>query len=440
MKVGEGTMGRHRTLTIAEREAIYQSKLSGTPLVEVAQALGCSLACVRKWWRVGRDKGLTGLHRQGRKRSAPGALSQFEPLVAERALYWKQQHPKRGASRILADLATDPDVAELCLPRPRTLARFFQQQCPHLLQKRQPQPSAPPSPRQVHELWQLDSKEAIRLGDGSLATVLEVREPVACACLGLLAHQVDTARGWRKLSLREIQADLRQVFSVWGLPAAIQTDRERVYGQPASEGFPSRFTLWLIGLGLRHEFSRPRQPTDQAAVEREHRTIFDWLERPQPWADLSAFQTDLDRARAAHNSLLPSQAGDCQNHPPLQAHPEVGQPLRPYHPSAELALFQLGRVDAFLARFHWTYQVSSSGQVLIAQQAYSVGVASAGQRVDVVFEPQARSFAFHDGKSGTFIKRHSAKGLDVATITGLQQVPPLDQHTQLSFPFFATPD
>jgi hypothetical protein len=70
-----------------------------------------------------------------------------------------------------------------------------------------------------------------------------------------------------KLSLREIQDDLRCVFTEYGLPCAIQTDREVVYGRPLVEAFPTLFTLWLVGLGVEHRFKRPNHVTDQAAVE-----------------------------------------------------------------------------------------------------------------------------------------------------------------------------
>jgi len=131
-------------LTVAEREAIYRGKLAGKRLLELADELSCSSDCARKWWRVGRDQGLDGLRRSGRKRGKTGALSRFNPLVAQRALYWKRRHPKRGPTRILADLEKDALLEGLVLPKPRALAYFFRQTCPELLQKRQPRPAAPP--------------------------------------------------------------------------------------------------------------------------------------------------------------------------------------------------------------------------------------------------------------------------------------------------------
>jgi transposase InsO family protein len=337
----------------------------------------------------------------------------------------------------LADMQADPVLTGIALPSPRALASFFRVACPELLQKRQRRLPAPPKAQHVHQFWQVDGKEAIVLADGTIALVLEVREPYACVCLGATAYAVQTAKAWRKLTLQEIRASLRLVFTRFGLPVGLQTDRETVYGRPASEAFPTLFTLWLIGLGIDHHFTRPGQATDQAHVEREHRTVFDWIEEPQPLANLEALQAALDQARYMHNQVLPSQAGDCRGRPPFQVHPEVLTPHRPYHLAVEFSLFDLNQVDQFLAQFTWSYRVSKVGQVDIADHMYQVGTAHAGQRVDVRLDPSDRHFVFSDSQSGATIKRYPAKGLDIATITGLDYAPADESNEpiQLSFPW-----
>jgi transposase InsO family protein len=331
-------------------------------------------------------------------------------------------------------LQLDPSLSALRLPKPRALAYFFRAVCPELLQPRNPRPPKPQKARHVHEIWQIDGKEAIRLADGTIATVLDVREPVACISLGAFAHSVKTKKAWRKLNLREIQADLRQLFTKWGLPKGIQTDRESVYGSLPTEAFPTLFTLWLVGLGIQHHLSRPAQPTDQAHVERNHQTIFYWMETPYPWPNLSSLQAKLDEACYMHNEVLPSRARDCNGGVPIEVHPEVCNPRRPYHPGIELTLFDLARVDDFLSRFSWSYKVSKMGQFRIAKQRYSLGQAVANQYIDARFEPDGRQFAFYDGRKGKLVKRCPAKGLDVAIITGLDIPPsPPPGPIQLSF-------
>lgn len=50
-----------KKLTQAEREQIYLLKRSGQTILQIAQALSISHACVRKWWRRGGDCGMQGL-------------------------------------------------------------------------------------------------------------------------------------------------------------------------------------------------------------------------------------------------------------------------------------------------------------------------------------------------------------------------------------------
>jgi hypothetical protein len=427
-------MNNRRSLTVAEREAIYDGKLGGERLVDLAQECQCSLSCARKWWRVGRKQGRDALRRQ-RLSLAGGALSHFESVVAERALYWKRLHPKRGASRILADMEGDKLLTGVRLPKPSALAAFFHEACPELLQHREPRPKSPSRSTYIHALWEIDGKENIRLADSTIATALDVREPLACYFLGSFAHAVQTEKTWRKLDLREIQADLRLVFAEFGLPVAIQTDRESVYGKPPEENFPTLFTLWLVGLGIAHQFGRPGQAIDQTHVERGHKTLFDWIEEPQPLANLVVLQSALDEARFMHNCVLPSHAGDCQGHPPQEIHPEVKVPLRPYAPDAELALFDLQRVDQFLSRFAWPHQVSKVGQVTVGPHLYYVGVTYAGQTVDVRFDPEDRHLAFHNAQNGHLLRRQPIRELTVVSITGLEvPAPPTGIPVQLSFP------
>ena len=416
-------MTRRAPLTVGEKETIYFGKLAGGRLEDLATQVRCSLSCARKWWRIGRDGGVAALRQERPVERKTGALSRFDPLVAERVLYWKQTHPRRGPDRILATMAGDELLAGLKLPKRSTLAAFFKEACPELLQKRRPRPKSPPKAQRVHELWQMDAKENIVLGDGTI--------------LGCFAHAVQTEKHWRKLTLREIQADLRVVFTEFGLPLGLQTDRERVYGRPGTEAFPTLFTLWLEGLGTNHQLIRPGQPTDQPHVERGHRTWNDWLMQPEPTSDLITYRTELAQARYMHNEVLSSQAGDCQGRTPYQAHPEVRIPVRPFIPEVELLLFDLSRVDSFLEQFTWEHKITKSGQVSIGESVYYVGNKHAGKQVTLRFDQKDRHFVFTHPQSGKVLKRCPAKNLDMQTITGLkpEDVPQLSQPFQLPLPW-----
>jgi len=104
-------MSQRIALTVAQRESLYREKLDGHSISELAQKYHCSPSCVRRWWRVGRDHGVDGLPKPRGVRPGTGVLSQFDPSVADYALRLKQLHPKRGATRILHDLTTEPALA-----------------------------------------------------------------------------------------------------------------------------------------------------------------------------------------------------------------------------------------------------------------------------------------------------------------------------------------
>ena len=116
-------MTRRMPLTVEEKETIHFVKLAGGRLEDLATQVRCSLSCARKWWRTGRGGGVAALRQERPVERKTGALSRFDPLVAERVLYWKQTHPRRGPDRILATMAGDELLAGLKLPKRSTKKR-----------------------------------------------------------------------------------------------------------------------------------------------------------------------------------------------------------------------------------------------------------------------------------------------------------------------------
>lgn len=418
-------MGQREPLTEQERERIYQAKLEGKTLKTTAAEIGCSLSCARKWWRRGRNEGQKGLRTRLRGPIRRGPLSRFAPQVAETALALKRRHPRWGPDRVLAGLRTDPSLQGLPLPSRSRLAVFFRERCPECVAKRKPRPPRnPPPPKAtgVHEVWQLDIQEGIRLEDGTIASVCNLRDPVGAAMIASRAFAVQTDRHWRKLRWTEVQQVLREGFTEWQtLPDSVMTDNELTLTGSPTDPFPSLLTLWLVGLGVCHQRIRPHQPTDQAQVERNHRTLSNFALGEDSRTNLSTLQQALDRERFVHNTCFPSRASDCGGRPPLEAHPELLHPRRPYQPEWELALFDIQRVYDYLATFTFQRRVSTAGQVSLGGQVYSVGRAWAGQSLLVRFDPRRREWVFYREEEGEQeIARRSPKGLDVETLTGLK--------------------
>jgi len=448
----------HRVpLTEAEKERIYQGRFQGKTLPALAVELQCSLFCVRKWWRKARDERLRGLRPETHDSTRRGALSRFDPRIARKALMIKRRRNRWGADRVLVELRADPELRGVKLPSRSRLAASFKERCPECVATRKPRPPAAPAPPRatgVHEIWQLDNQEGICLLDGNVATICNIRDPVGAAMIASRAFSVKTACHWRKLTWTEVRQVLRDAFTEWQtLPDCLQTDNELVLTGSPTDPFPSLLTSWLVGLGVAHRTIRPHCPTDQPHVERNHRTLDNFALDEESLANVATVQQALGRERLMYNELFPSHASDCAGRSPVEAHPELLHPRRPYRPEWELALFDIQRVYDYLATFTFQRKVSATGQVSLGRQRYSVGRAWAGATLLVRFDPDQRQWIFlaEPGKGENVeadethaednesqeIARREVKNLDVEILTGLNPedfapTPPI----QLTLPCF----
>jgi transposase InsO family protein len=409
-------MGMRVALTQAERDFIVQRKETGLSLRQIATVLGCASGTVRKWWRRHR----AGQTAKPRGRPRQGSLSTYPAELVAEAVALKQSHPHWGPANVKVQLKRDERFATARLPSPARLSAVFSERCPEAVQRRlkQAYPDQPvPKARAPHQRWQLDGQERVDVPEIGLVTFLNLRDPVGAVIVGSRAISTGTRQKWRKVSLPEVQAFLRQAFAEWGLPLELQTDHEPTYTGPAKTDCPSPFTLWLAGLGIAHVTSRDRRPTDQAPIERTHRTLAEmgWLD--EPGATLDELQAVLDDRRQRYNCELPVRASDCAGQPPLVAHPHAHHSGRPFEPALEWELFDLSRVDAYLAGFVWTRQVTAAGNVGFFDQIYTVGRAYVHQTVSLRFLAESRSLHF-DLANGTVIGDRPAKGLNQEDLIG----------------------
>jgi hypothetical protein len=282
----------------------------------------------------------------------------------------------------------------------------------------------------VPQQWQIDFKTDLKLQDGSGVSLHTIRDPVGEACLNAIIFPTEKVKPRpQRVSLEQICTVLRRCFAQWHtLPDEIQTDGEPVLVAPADEAFPSPFTVWLAGLGVSHQVIRAGKPTDNAEVKRCHRTITDYALVGNENKSLAPLQLLLDQAVTELLWELPSRAEGCQGQPPIQAHPELLQPRHLFEPEHELAHFDLQRVDAFLAKQHWTRKVGKTGQICLGghHQYYTVGRAYAQQEILIRFDPADRHFVFyHPVQPEAEIGRRPARNLEVEDLTGLATWPPL---------------
>jgi transposase InsO family protein len=421
--------------TIEQRQAFYGRHQAGETYPEIAEAMGVSVECVRYWCRRQQAGGPCQTVYPAR---SGGLLSRFEAKVRYAILRLRLEHPRWGPNRILMRLKKRPSLRGLGLPKEAQIGRYLHQWPRFRRPTQTGVRTRPDQPQRVHQRWQIDFKMGIGLNDGSQVNLHTVRDPVGEAALTACVFAAGrVGQPPAKVTLSQVQTVLRRCFKQWAtLPQEVQTDGETsLVGQPQGD-FPSVFTLWLKGLGIAHRVSRPGQPTDNAEVERCHRTLNDYAIVGNQKADLSQLQALLDEAVHELAFELPSRAQGCAGRPPALAHPELLQPPRPFQPELELAHFQLKRVDAYLATFTWTRTVSKTGQVDLGGYRYSVGRPFARRQVAIRFDPTRREFVFdHPDAAGQELKRRPARGLQVTDLTGLAQWPLGLGHQQLPLPW-----
>jgi len=336
------------------------------------------------------------------------------------------QHPRWGPNRIREKLKKRPSLRGLILPSESSIGRYLHQW--HRFRRRpkeKPERKRPNEPEHVHQRWQVDFKLGIALKDGTLINLHTVRDPVGEACIGAFVFPSGKkGKKPRRATLERVRSVLRVCFSRWGtLPDEIQTDGEMVFVGKPQDSFPSIFTLWLVGLGIDHLVIRSGQPTDNAEVERCHRTVNDYAIAGNENANVAQLQQILDQSVYELNFELPSRAEGCSGLAPAVAHPALLQPRRSFRAEHEMGIFDLKKVDAYLATFTWERKVGKTGQITLGgrHQRYSVGRAYARRQVLVCFDPTDRHFVFLDPESlnqAEEIGRCPARDLETADLTG----------------------
>jgi transposase InsO family protein len=417
-----------------QREEFYTRHRAGETYARIAKGYGVSKECVRYWCRRQRDGG--GCEsRHGRARHGP--LGLFDPRVRFSTLRLRLKHPGWGPSRIRHRLRKL--YRGLRIPSAASIGRYLHQ-WPCFRRPPKAKPAATPRPTaatEVHQRWQIDFKMGIALQAGALINLCVVCDEFGRACLtaAVVPTHIVAAKVAR-VTEEQVRAVLRSCFSQWNtLPDELQTDGEAVFVVRAQDAFPSRFTLWLTGLGIRHLVITPGQPTENAEVERFHRTLTNYAVVGNETGTCAELQQALNQAVCDHLMELPSRAKGCHGRPPLEAYPELLEARHPFRPEHELALFDLTRVDAYLATSYWVRKVGKTGQVNLGghHQTYGIGRHHAGDYVQVRFDPTDRHFVFYDLNQHE-IARRPARNLETADITGLVPWPATLIPQQLPLP------
>lgn len=150
----------------------------------------------------------------------------------------------------------------------------------------------------ANEVWCIDYKGQFRLGDRTYCYPLTLTDHCTryvLACEGMAAISDDAAR--------EI---CEEVFLEWGLPTAMRSDNGVPFASTGLGGL-TRFSAYMLRLGIELERIRLSHPEENGRHERMHRTLKAETTRPAR-ANLLQQQERFDDWRHEFNHQRPHEA------------------------------------------------------------------------------------------------------------------------------------
>jgi hypothetical protein len=175
----------------------------------------------------------------------------------------------------------------------------------------------------------------------------------------------------------------RRAFAWWGLPDRVRVDNGYPWGTPRD--LPSELALWLIGLGVAPIWNPAGRPTSDPRVERCNGLTQQWgeLHRCADGEEAAAVLAEVARIQREDYPAIRGRAR-------MEAFPQLAAPRRAYRPADEEAMWDLSRVDAFLARACWRRRADTNGKISIYGHGRSVGRCWAGHEMVVRFDAPSR--------------------------------------------------
>jgi transposase InsO family protein len=235
-------------------------------------------------------------------------------------------------------------------------------------------------------LWQMDFKGWIQLGNQTRCHPLTVVDDHSRydLCLQACADQ----RG------ETVRDRLELTFRRYGLPEAFFVDNGSPWGDPSGEHW-TRFTVWLLKLGIAVIHSRPYHPQSRGKNERFHRTLDAEVFALRRFRDLAETQRAFDAWREVYNFERPHEALDQQV--PASRYRPSQRPMPERLPQPEYNSGEIVRTVSTTKAY-----ISFKGRSWKVPQAFR------GERLAV--RP-----AVNNGKYGIFFAAHQVATIDLTS-------------------------
>jgi transposase InsO family protein len=336
-------------------EFVAFASAPGANKSELCRRFGISRKTGYKWLRRSELRGLAVEDRSRRPRSSPRSTA---PGMVAHVVAVRNRYPYYGGRKIRRILVGEglerPPAASTItsiiarnglLPPDRRRVRNWQRF----------EEAAP------NALWQMDFKGHFPLSKGRCHP-LTVLDDHSRFCLGLVA-----CRNEQGIT---VKSQLIPIFERYGLPERMLMDNGGPWGS-SGQGLHTRFSAWLIRLGITVSHGRPLHPQTQGKDERFHRTLkLEVISQRPVWHDNPQVQVAFDGYRPVYNFERPHEAlgfevPGSRYAPSPRAYPAKLPPIE-YDTDFEVRL------------------VHESGRVKLKSCRYFIGKAFAGEPVGLL--------------------------------------------------------
>lgn len=243
-------------------------------------------------------------------------------------------------------------------------------------------------------LWQMDFKGWVRLSNGTRCHPLTIVDDHSryVPCLAACTNEQGGT----------VQGHLKTTFGRYGLPGAFFVDNGGPWGDASGERW-TRFSVWLLKLGIDVLHSRPYHPQSRGKNERFHRTLIAEVFALRRFRNLAEVQRAFDAWREVYNFDRPHEA--------------IGQevPASRYRPSTRSMPDRLPKVE--YDQHDIVRSVSSTkAYVSFKGRLWKVPQAFQGERL--ALRPLTT-----DGRYGVFFGAYQIANIDLTNPKGVGDVP-----------------
>ena len=209
-----------------------------------------------------------------------------------------------------------------------------------------------------------------------------------------------------------VQACMRQLFAEWGLPERLRVDNGAPWG--SWNDLPPALALWWMGLGIGLIWNHPHRPQENGFVERMNGLVDQWGE-PSSCPSFALWSERIAWVVQTQREEYPAKQGQSRG----AAYSGLYTNGRRYMREEEAKVWDLGKVQAYLAQGRWVRQVSRVGQITLYDRTYGVGRAYAKSQVWVRYDVSTAAWVVQDAQ-GQQLARHPASQITAECICRLE--------------------